>query len=110
VILISCIGVTSFVVSLASRFTTQQEYMSLIAFFNMILFLTSGAFYPVIGMPDWLRWITVINPEYYGVHALRSILLRDQGISVIGPDLIALLLFSSAMIILGIVTYRRTLE
>jgi len=110
VILISCIGVTSFVVSLASRFTTQQEYMSLIAFFNMILFLTSGAFYPVIGMPDWLRWITVINPEYYGVHALRSILLRDQGIGVIGPDLIALLLFSSAMIILGIVTYRRTLE
>jgi len=110
VILISCIGVTSFVVSLASRFTTQQEYMSLIAFFNMILFLTSGAFYPVIGMPDWLRWITTINPEYYGVHALRSILLRDQGLNVIGSDLVALLLFSTAMIILGIVTYRRTLE
>ncbi|MDD1702832.1 MAG: ABC transporter permease [Methanoregula sp.] len=110
VILIACIGVTSLVVSFASRFSSQQEYSSVIAFFNLVLFMTSGAFYPVIGMPDWLRWITVVNPEYYGVHALRSIILRDQGLNVIGIDLIALLIFSTAMIILGIVTYRRTLE
>jgi len=110
VILIASIGVTSFVVSLASRFTAQQEYMSLIAFFNMILFLTSGAFYPVLGMPGWLRWITTINPEYYGIQALRGIVLRNQGIGVIGPDLLALLIFSAVMIVLGIVTFRRTLE
>ncbi|MEN6396831.1 MAG: ABC transporter permease [Methanoregula sp.] len=110
VILIACIGVTSLVVSFASRFSSQQEYSSVIAFFNLILFMTSGAFYPVIGMPDWLRWITIINPEYYGVHALRGIILRSQGLNVIGIDLIALLIFSTAMIILGIVTYRRTLE
>jgi len=110
VILIACIGVTSLVVSFASRFSSQQEYSSVIAFFNLILFMTSGAFYPVIGMPDWLRWITIINPEYYGVHALRGIILRSQGLNVIGIDLIALLIFSTAMIILGIITYRRTLE
>jgi ABC-2 type transport system permease protein len=81
-----------------------------IVFFNLILFMTSGAFYPVSGMPSWLSWITTINPEYYGVHALRSIILRNQGLNVIGTDLIALLIFSTAMIILGVVTYRRTLE
>ncbi len=110
VILIACMGVTSLVVSFASRFSSQQEYSSVIAFFNLMLFMTSGAFYPVIGMPGWLRWITVINPEYYGIHALRSIILRNQGLNVIGIDLIALLIFSSVMIILGIVTFRRTLE
>jgi ABC-2 type transport system permease protein len=110
VILIACVGVTSLVVSFASRFSSQQEYTSIVAFLNLILFMTSGAFYPVIGMPDWLRWITVINPEYYGVDALRSIILRGQGLDVIGMDLIALLIFSGAMIILGIATYRRTLE
>jgi ABC-2 type transport system permease protein len=110
VILIACIGVTSLVVSFASRFSAQQEYASTVAFLNLILFMTSGAFYPVIGMPDWLRWITVINPEYYGVDALRGIILRGQGLDVIGMDLIALLIFSGAMFILGIVTYRRTLE
>jgi ABC-2 type transport system permease protein len=110
VILIACVGVTSLVVSFASRFSAQQEYASVVAFLNLILFMTSGAFYPVLGMPDWLRWITIINPEYYGVDALRGIILRGQGLDVIGMDLIALLIFSGAMFILGIVTYRRTLE
>ena len=110
VIFIACVGVTSLVVSFASRFSAQQEYASVVAFLNLILFMTSGAFYPVMGMPDWLRWITVINPEYYGVDALRSIILRGQGLDVIGMDLVALLIFSGAMFILGIVTYRRTLE
>jgi ABC-2 type transport system permease protein len=110
VILIACIGVTSLVVSFASRFSSQQEYSSVIAFFNLILFMTSGAFYPVMAMPGWLRWITVINPEYYGIHALRSIILRGQGLNVIGTDLAALLVFSAAMMMLGIATFRRTLE
>lgn len=41
---------------------------------------------------------------------MRGIILRGQGLDVIGMDLLALLLFSGAMFILGIVTYRRTLE
>jgi ABC-2 type transport system permease protein len=110
VIFIASVGVTSLMVSIASRFSNQQEYASTTAFFNLILFMTSGAFYPTIGMPDWLRWITVINPEWYSVHALRSIILRGQGLSVIAPDLIALLIFSAVAILLGITTYRRTLE
>jgi ABC-2 type transport system permease protein len=110
VLFISSIGITSLMVSMASRFTNQQEYASTTAFLSLILFMTSGAFYPVIGMPDWLRWITVINPEYYAVDALRSIILRGQGVGVIAGDLVALAIFSALTIALGIATYRRTLE
>jgi ABC-2 type transport system permease protein len=110
VLFITSLGVTSLMVSIASRFSNQQEYSAVAAFFSLILFMTSGAFYPVIGMPDWLRWITVINPEYYAVDALRSIILRGQGLDVIGMDLAALLAFSAFAIVLGISTYRRTLE
>jgi ABC-2 type transport system permease protein len=110
VLFITSMGVTSLMVSIASRFTNQQEYSSVAAFFSLILFMTSGAFYPTIGMPDWLRWITIINPEFYAVDALRSIILRGQGLEVIGMDLMALLVFSALSIILGIITFRRTLE
>jgi ABC-2 type transport system permease protein len=110
VLFITSIGVTSLMVSIASRFIEQQSYSSVAAFFSLILFMTSGAFYPTIGMPDWLRGITVINPEYYAVDALRSIILRGQGLNVIGMDILALLIFSIAAIILGISTFRRTLE
>ena len=44
------------------------------------------------------------------MHALRSIILRGQSIDVIGTDLVALCIFSTFAIILGIATYRRTLE
>lgn len=110
VLFIASLGVTSLMVSVASRFSNQQEYASVAAFFSLILFMTSGAFYPTSGMPDWLRWITVINPEFYTVDALRSIILRGQGLEVIGMDLVALLLFSMVTILIGITTYRRTLE
>lgn len=110
VILVASVGLTSLVVAFASRFSSQQEYGGIVAFMNLILFLTSGAFYPALGIPGWLRWITTINPEYYSIHALRSIILRNQGLNVIGIDLAALMLFSTAMIILGVVTFRRTLE
>ena len=49
VILIACVGVTSLVVSFASRFSAQQEYTSIVAFLNLVLFMTSGAFYPLSG-------------------------------------------------------------
>ena len=110
VLFITSLGVTSLMVSIASRFIEQQSYSSVAAFFSLILFMTSGAFYPTIGMPDWLRWITVINPEFYAVDALRSIILRGQGLNVIGMDIVALLIFSVVAIMLGISTFRRTLE
>lgn len=110
VIFIISIGITSLVVAFASRFSNQQVFASSVAFLNLILFMTSGAFYPTLGMPDWLRWITVINPESYGVHALRSLILRGQGLELIGTDLFALVIFSMIAITIGIVTFRRTLE
>ncbi len=61
-------------------------------------------------MPGWLRWITVINPEHYGISELRSIILKNQGLNVIGIDLVALMIFSTLMIIIVIATFRRTLE
>ncbi|WP_342679914.1 ABC transporter permease [Methanofollis sp. UBA420] len=109
VLFIISIGITSLVISFSSRFSTQQEYASVVAFLNLILFMTSGAFYPVLGMPDWLSWIAAINPEYYAIHALQSLILRGQ-VNLIGLDLLALIVFSGIAIALGITTYRRTLE
>ena len=110
ILFITSVGVTSMMVAISSRFHEQQSYSSVAAFFNLIFFLTSGAFYPTLGMPDWLRGITLINPEYYAVDALRSTILRGQGLGVIWPDIIAMVIFSAIAITLGILSFRRTLE
>lgn len=110
VLFLTSVGTTSFVVSFASRIPSQQAYGSTVGFFNLLLFMTSGAFYPTIAMPSWLSWMTNINPEYYAIHALRGILLRGQGFDVIGFDLLAICLFSFAMIAFGILVFKRSLE
>jgi ABC-2 type transport system permease protein len=110
VLLLISFSITSFVVSFASRFPNQQTYASTVGFFNLLLFMTSGAFYPTIAMPDWLRWMTVINPEYYAIHALRSIMLKGQGLAFVGNDLVAITLFSLGAALFGILGFKRTLE
>lgn len=110
VLLIIRVGITSLVVALSARYSNQQTYASSIAFLNLILFMTSGAFYPVLGMPGWLRWIASVIPEYYAVHALQALILRGQGLGAISADLLALGLFSGAAILFGIATFRRTLD
>ncbi|MBN1195322.1 MAG: ABC transporter permease [Methanomicrobiaceae archaeon] len=110
VLLMISLGITSFIISFASRFESHVAYSALVAFFNLLLFITSGAFYPHIGMPDWLTWVSWVNPEFYSVHALRCIILRGQGLDVVYFDLVMISVFSLAAIVFGITTFRRTLE
>ncbi|BBZ01510.1 transport permease protein [Mycolicibacterium chitae] len=39
------------------------------------LFFASNALYPVEIMPEWLRWLSAVNPLSYEVNALRGLLL-----------------------------------
>jgi ABC-2 type transport system permease protein len=110
VILLISVGLTSFVVSFAIRFSNQTLYHSAISFFNLLLFLTSGALYPTEGMPWWLVWISWINPETYSLHALRCILLKGQGLGYVTFDLLVLSLLTLAAIAAGILAYPTDLE
>ena len=47
---------------------------------NTLLFFPSGAVYPIAAFPWWLRWISVIDPFTYTVHALRNLTLKSTGI------------------------------
>lgn len=76
---------------------------------NTLLFFPSGAVYPVDGFPNWLRAIAVVDPFTYAVHAFRSILLKNVGLSAITTDLGALVLTSALMIAGSTLLFRRTL-
>ncbi|RJQ50043.1 MAG: ABC transporter permease [Nitrospiraceae bacterium] len=78
-------------------------------FLNVIFFFPSGAVYPVESFPDWLKSFAKINPEAYSVHALKSILFRNAGLSVVSADIIFLLFFTAIMMGLAIITFKRTL-
>jgi ABC-2 type transport system permease protein len=76
---------------------------------NTLLFFPSGAIYPVEGFPWWLRWISVIDPFTYGVHALKSLLLKNTGFEGIYLDVFVLLGFSVIQISACIALFKRQL-
>ena len=61
---------------------------------NTLLWFPSGAVYPVEGFPVWLRWISVVDPLSYIVHALKNLFLKNTGFNGIYSDVGILLGFA----------------
>jgi ABC-2 type transport system permease protein len=76
---------------------------------NMLLFFPSGAVYPTEAFPSWLRWISVIDPFTYTVHALRNLTVKNTGFEGIYMDVLVLAGFSALMISGSIALFKRQL-
>jgi ABC-2 type transport system permease protein len=63
---------------------------------NTLLFFPSGAMYPVSSFPQWMQWLAAANPFSYGVHGLRTLLLKGVGGPAIANDVAFLACFSLA--------------
>ena len=76
---------------------------------NTLLFFPSGAVYPIEAFPWWLRWISIIDPFTYTVHALRNLTLKNTGIGGIYVDVLVLSGISVVMITGCIALFKRQL-
>lgn len=66
----ACLSMT-----LAGLVRNRDRLMGIGQAITMPLFFASNALYPVEIMPQWLRWLSAVNPLSYEVNALRGLLL-----------------------------------
>ena len=78
-------------------------------FIVTILTMTSGAYFPVSVLPDWLAALAELNPMTLTVDAMREALLGDGGWSEVGTALLVLAPASLVTLALGIVAFRAAL-
>ena len=71
--------------------------------------LLSGMVFPIENMPAVLQALSRVVPARYLVHALRGILLKGNGLDVLWPDLVALVVFAFAVIALATARFQRRL-
>ncbi len=86
--LLTTLGV-GLLISTISR-TQQQAMMSTFLFFSPAMLL-SGFIFPISSMPEAVQWITYANPLRYFLVVVRGIFLKGVGLSVLWPQLLALL-------------------
>jgi len=67
----------------------------------------SGVIIPVEQMPDLFEWLSVVLPLTYAVDALREIMLRGTDLTTLWGNLVALTLFSIALLAAAVATLRR---
>jgi ABC-2 type transport system permease protein len=102
-------GMVGIGLTLASLMGSLEGYGVIQTFVNLPLFFLSGALFPLTYVPQWLKWVSVVNPLTYGVDALRTMILRQAWVPLfpLYYDILALLLFDGAMILLGSFIFGR---
>ena len=109
VIILTTLCLLSLMFVMIGRVNHPRIVGVLSGFLNVILFFPSGAIYPIASFPGWLRAFAKINPEAYAVNALKSILFKGENITGIFGDVTFLIIFTFVMMMIAIVTFKRTL-
>jgi ABC-2 type transport system permease protein len=96
------------VISTAAK--SQFQAMQMTFFFFLPSILLSGFMFPFEGMPVAARYLAELLPLTHFVRLIRGIMLRGAGLAEMGPDLLALLVFSLVMLGFAVRRFRRTLD
>ncbi len=95
-------------ISTISR-TQQQAMMSMFLIFQPF-FLLSGFAFPIRNMPAAIQYLTYLNPVRYFIEITRGIFLKGSGPSVLWPQMLALGVFGTAILLASAARFHKKLE
>jgi ABC-2 type transport system permease protein len=93
----------------ASFLRKRERFMGVIQLITMPLFFASNALYPIELMPQPLQYFTMVNPLYYVVDSLRSLLITND-LSNVPLHIGVLLLITVLFVLAGIWGLKRLME
>lgn len=86
---------------------SQQQAMFTAWFFILIFILMCGLFTPVDSMPQWAKWLNVLNPVKYFVEFMRLVLLKGAGFQDIRQNFFSVLTYAVVVNSLAVWTYKK---
>ena len=97
-------------ITFSSIARNQLQAMQMTIFFFMPSLLLSGFMFPFLGMPGWAQVIGNLLPLTHFLLLVRGILLKGIGLNALWPHVWPILLFTAAVLAVGLKTFRRTLD
>jgi ABC-2 type transport system permease protein len=105
--LLSTLGLGLLISTLSK--TEQQAFASTFLVINPI-FTLSGFSFPIASMPDWLQWLTWLNPLRYYLVVIRATFLKGVGLDALWPDMLAMALIGAGLLGISILRFRKSLD
>jgi ABC-2 type transport system permease protein len=97
-------------ITFSSIARNQLQAMQMTFFFFLPSMLLSGFMFPFRGMPEWAQWLGSVLPLTHFLHLVRGIMLKGNTFVELWPNMWPIMAFILAMIGLGLLVYRRTLD
>ena len=88
----------------------QMQAIQMTFFFFLPSILLSGFMFPFRGMPDWAQALGEVLPLTHFLRIVRGILLKSWNVQDSVQDVAAMLIFTVAVMIIGLLRFRRTLD
>lgn len=88
---------------------TQQQAMMSTFFFYLPAILLSGFMFPIANMPELVQGFTYLNPLRYFLIIIRGIFLKGIGVTVLWPQILALLLLGLLLLTIAVKKFRKNL-
>jgi drug efflux transport system permease protein len=105
--LLTTLGLGLFISTISN--TQQQAMMTATFFFLTPMLYLSGFIFPIENMPAVIQPITYLIPLRYFIIIVRGIFLKGVGVSVLWPQILALLAWGLIIVGLAVARSRKTL-
>jgi ABC-2 type transport system permease protein len=105
--LTSSVAIGLFISTICS---TQQQAQISTFFFTMPAFTLSGFAFPIDNMPEWIQYLTYANPLRYFLVIIRGVFLKGNGFDILWPQMLALGILGTVMIILSSLRFQKRLK
>ncbi|MGC3997680.1 MAG: ABC transporter permease [Anaeromyxobacter sp.] len=104
--LLTTLGVGLFISTVSK--TQQQAFLGGFLFLLPAILL-SGIMSPVHAMPEWLQWVTWVNPVRHYAEVSRSVLMRGAGLADLAAPLLALAVIGASIFTVAAKRFRMNL-
>jgi ABC-2 type transport system permease protein len=115
--LVLLLGVVLFLLStlnvgllISTLSSTQQQAFALGFFFLNPAFTLSGFAFPITSMPKAMQMITYLDPLRYFLVILRGTFLKGVGLDVLWPQMLALALLTSVLLLVSVARFRKSMD
>lgn len=105
--LMSSVAIGLFISTICS---TQQQAQISTFFFVMPAFTLSGFAFPIENMPEWIQFLTYANPLRYFLVIIRGVFLKANGLDILWPQMLALGILGTLMILLSSLRFQKRLK
>ncbi len=105
--LMSSVAIGLFISTICS---TQQQAQISTFFFTMPAFTLSGFAFPLENMPEWIQYLTYLNPLRYFLVIIRGVFLKANGLDILWPQVLALGILGTVMILLSSLRFQKRLK